>query len=346
MRRDAGGAVLRVLLVLMLFALLAAAGVIWRDYARFADAPLAVPPDGARLVIEPGSSFRQIVARIESRRLSAAPHGYWRILAELQGVTSSLHAGEYALEPGITPRRLLAKLAAGKVLQHKFTIVDGWTFGQLRGALDADPRLKHATRDLDAAAIMRRLGAGGEDPEGRFLPETYAFVRGASDLDILERSHRALQQALDKAWAGRADGLPLKTPYEALILASIVEKETARADERARIAGVFVRRLELGMPLATDPTIIYGLGSSYDGNITRRDLKTDTPYNTYLRAGLPPTPIALPGKAAIEAALHPAPGKALYFVARGDGSGRHVFSDTLAEHNRAVACHQLKRCRP
>lgn len=336
---------MRVLLGLVLFAVLAAAGIAWRDFTRFADAPLAVPADGVHMLVKPGSSFRQIVAEIESRHLSAAPHWYWRILAEREGVTSSLHAGEYALERGITPRQLLAMLAAGKVVQHKFTIVDGWTFRELRAALNADPRLKHATRDLDADTIMQRFGAGAEDPEGRFLPETYAFTRGASDLDLLKRSFQAMRTTLDKAWAGRADDLPLKMPYQALILASIVEKETARADERARIAGVFVRRLKLGMPLATDPTIIYGLGAGFDGNITRRDLKSDTPYNTYLRTGLPPTPIALPGKAAIEAALHPAPGKALYFVARGDGTGRHVFSATLAEHNRAVACYQLKRCR-
>lgn len=345
MKRVTGGIVLRVLLGLILFALLATVGIVWRDYSRFVDAPLAVPAEGSTLVIEPGSSFRQIVAKLEQRKLSAAPVWYWRFLAEGMHVTETLHAGEYALPSGIEPRQLLHMLAAGKVLQHKFTIVDGWTFVQLRKALNADKLLKHTGRELDDAAIMKRIGAGGEDPEGRFLPETYAFTRGTSDLDLLKRAHRDMDKTLQQAWQNRADGLPLDSPYQALILASIVEKETARADERARIAGVFVRRLKLGMALATDPTVIYGMGSSYNGNITRRDLETDTPYNTYMRAGLPPTPIALPGKPAIEAALHPADGKALYFVARGDGTGRHVFSDNLAAHNRAVACYQLKRCR-
>ncbi|MGB8636162.1 MAG: endolytic transglycosylase MltG [Rhodanobacteraceae bacterium] len=345
MKRMAGGAMARVLLGLVLFALLAAAGIAWSDYSRFLHAPLSVKRDGSSLLIKSGSSFRQIVDQLEQRKLSGAPFLYWRFLATRMGVTESLHAGEYALPQGIEPGALLHMLAAGKVLQHKFTIVDGWTFAQVRHALDTDPLLVHATRELDNATIMQRIGAGGQDPEGRFLPETYAFTRGTRDLDLLARAHGDMDKVLAHAWQQRADGLPLDSPYQALILASIVEKETARADERARIAGVFVRRLQRGMALATDPTVIYGMGSRYDGNITRRDLKTDTPYNTYLRAGLPPTPIAMPGKAAIEAALHPAAGKSLYFVARGDGTGRHVFSATLAAHNRAVACYQLKRCR-
>lgn len=344
MKRMSGGAVVRLLLGLVLFAILATAGVLWRDYSRFLEAPLAVAPGNGALMIERGSSFRQIIAKVEQQQLSGAPFWYWRFLAERMGVTQSLHAGEYALANGIGPRQLLRMLAEGKVLQHKFTIVDGWSFVQLRDALNADKLLKHPGRELDNAAIMKRIGAGGQDPEGRFLPETYAFTRGASDLDLLKRAHQDMDKLLQKAWQKRADDLPLDTPYQALILASIVEKETARADERARIAGVFVRRLKLGMALATDPTVIYGMGSGYNGNITKRDLRTDTPYNTYMRAGLPPTPIAMPGKPAIDAALHPAPGKDLYFVARSDGSGSHVFSSNLAAHNRAVACYQLKRC--
>jgi UPF0755 protein len=189
---------------------------------------------------------------------------------------------------------------------------------------------------------MRRIGAPGEKPEGRFLPETYAYVKGDSDLDILKRAHLAMVRTLAELWPARDKDLPLASPYEALILASIVEKETGRADERPRIAGVFVRRLQNHMLLQTDPAVIYGMGEAYAGNIRRSDLLADTPYNTYLHAGLPPTPIALPGRPAIEAALHPAPGDALYFVARGDGS--HVFARSLAEHNRNVACYQLKRC--
>lgn len=344
MRHMLGGAVLRLLLGLVLFAALATAGILWRDYSRFLDAPLAVAPGGSTLMIERGSSFRQIVAEVEQQKLSGASVWYWRFLAERMGVTQSLHAGEYALATGLEPRQLLRMLAEGKVLQHKFTIVDGWSFVQLRDALNADEVLKHTGRELENATIMKRIGAGGEDPEGRFLPETYAFTRGTSDLDLLKRAHRDMDKALQQAWEQRADDLPLETPYQALILASIVEKETARADERARIAGVFVRRLKLGMALATDPTVIYGMGSGYNGNITKRDLRTDTPYNTYMRAGLPPTPIAMPGTLAIDAALHPAPGQELYFVARSDGSGSHVFSSNLAAHNRAVACYQLKRC--
>ncbi|MGB8716967.1 MAG: endolytic transglycosylase MltG, partial [Rhodanobacteraceae bacterium] len=297
MKRMAGGAMARVLLGLVLFALLAAAGIAWSDYSRFLHAPLSVKRDGSSLLIKSGSSFRQIVDQLEQRKLSGAPFLYWRFLATRMGVTESLHAGEYALPQGIEPGALLHMLAAGKVLQHKFTIVDGWTFAQVRHALDTDPLLVHATRELDNATIMQRIGAGGQDPEGRFLPETYAFTRGTRDLDLLARAHGDMDKVLAHAWQQRADGLPLDSPYQALILASIVEKETARADERARIAGVFVRRLQRGMALATDPTVIYGMGSRYDGNITRRDLKTDTPYNTYLRAGLPPTPIAMPGKA-------------------------------------------------
>jgi UPF0755 protein len=337
-----GGARLLILLVVIVFALLAAGGVLWQELSRFSDAPMAIRPDSANIEIPKGDGFNQIVDRLQARKLSAAPHWFWRLLAERMHVTRSLHAGEYALKPGMTPRQLLADMANARVVQHRFTIIDGWTFQQLRQALDAAPVLKHVTADLTDAQIMQRLGVGDEKPQGRFLPETYAFVRGDSDLDVLKRSHAAMVKLLKQAWPNRADNLPLKTPYQALILASIVEKETGQASERARIAGVFVRRLRRGMLLQTDPSVIYGMGSAYHGNIRKRDLETDTPYNTYIHPGLPPTPIALPGKPAIKAALHPAPGKALYFVAKGDGT--HVFSATLAQHDRAVRCYQLKRC--
>jgi UPF0755 protein len=229
------------------------------------------------------------------------------------------------------------------VLQRDFTIVDGWTFEELRQALARAEKLKHDSAGLDDAAIMQKIGAAGVSPEGQFLPETYAYVKGDSDLDILRRAHDAMARTLAALWPGRDKGLPLATPYDALILASIVEKETARADERARIAGVFVRRLQDHMLLQTDPSVIYGMGARYTGTIHKSDLTTDTPYNTYTRAGLPPTPIALPGKPALEAALHPAAGDALYFVARGDG--HHVFASTLEEHNRNVDCYQRKHCR-
>ena len=329
----------------MLIVLLAIAGALlygWNDFNRFSNAPLHVTAQGDSIDVSRGTSFRNIVGELNQRKLSTANPLYWRLLAEQMHVAGKLHAGEYALAAGITPRQLLANMAAGKVLQRNFTIVDGWTFSELRQALAKADKLNHDSASLDDATIMQKIGAPGEAPEGRFLPETYAYVKGDSDLDILRRAHAAMVKTLAALWAGRDKDLPLATPYEALILASIVEKETGRADERARIAGVFVRRLESHMLLQTDPSVIYGMGASYDGNIRKRDLTTDTPYNTYTRPGLPPTPIALPGKPAIEAALHPAPGDELYFVAKGDGS--HVFAHTLAEHDRNVACYQLKRC--
>ena len=343
MRQQRGRTWPWVLAVLALSLLVAAGGVVWQEVARFSDAPMAIRPDSPTVVIPEGTGFNRIVDTLRERHLSAAPRWFWRILAERMHVTRDLHAGEYALRPGMTPRQLFDDMAHSRVVQHRFTIVDGWDFKELRQALDNTPKLKHLTVDMSNARIMRRLGLGGENPEGRFLPETYAFVLGDSDLDILRRSHQAMDRLLKQLWPGRDKDLPFDTPYQALILASLVEKETAQPEERARIAGVFVRRLRIGMRLQTDPAVIYGMGASYHGNIRKRDLETDTPYNTYVHAGLPPTPIALPGKPAIEAALHPAPGKALYFVSRGNGT--HVFSDTLAEHDRAVRCYQLKHCK-
>jgi len=263
------------------------------------------------------------------------------VICEVERFGAKLHAGEYALPVGITPRQLLAKMAAGEVIQHHFTIVEGWTFALLREALARDAGLKQTLAGIDDASLMRTLGAPDAPPEGWFLPETYSYVKGMSDVDLLRRAHDAMRKTLDKLWAERAPNLPLDAPYQALILASIVEKETARAEERPQIAGVFLHRLKIGMRLQTDPSVIYGLGAAYDGNLHKRDLDTDTPFNTYTRAGLTPTPIALPGAAALHAALHPAATDALYFVARGDGS--HEFSATLDAHNAAVAKYQLHR---
>ena len=337
-----GRAAWRILFWVLLLGVLAALVAGWYDFERFSRTPLAVGAQRQTLDVARGSSLRGIVAQLRARKLTHAPALYWRVLAERMRVADRLHAGEYALDPGVTPGRLLDAMAAGRVLQRDFTIVDGWTFRQLREALAKVPTLRHAGMALEESELMRRIGAPGEKPEGRFLPETYAYVKGDSDLDILKRAHQAMTHTLAELWPGRDQGLPLATPYQALILASIVEKETGRAEERPKIAGVFVRRLENHMLLQTDPAVIYGMGQAYAGNIRRSDLLADTPYNTYLHAGLPPTPIALPGRAAIQAALHPAPGKALYFVARGDGT--HVFASSLAEHNRNVACYQLKRC--
>jgi UPF0755 protein len=232
-------------------------------------------------------------------------------------------------------------MAEGCVVQHMFTLVDGWTFAQVRAALAQAPKLRHTLQNLSDAQVAQRLGIDEPNPEGWLLPQTYAYVLGDSDLDVLRRAHAAMQRTLAADWAARAPGLPLRTPYQALILASIVEKESALASERPRIAGVFVRRLEIGMKLQTDPSVIYGLGAAYHGDITRKDLETDTAYNTYTRYGLPPTPICMPGAPALQAALHPAPGKALYFVARGNGT--HQFSDTLQEQNQAVDKYILHR---
>jgi UPF0755 protein len=268
----------------------------------------------------------------------------WQLLARQLGVAGKLQVGEYALDPGTTPRQLLLRMREGKVISHRFTIVEGWSLRELRAALARAQPLGHETAQLDDAALMEALGRPGLHPEGRFLPETYVYTRGDSDLDVLARARAAMDKALDAAWESRVPDLPLRSKEEALALASIVEKETGVAEERPQIAGVFVRRLKLGMKLQTDPTVIYGMGERYAGNIRRADLLADTPYNTYTRAGLPPTPIAMPGVAALQAATHPAPGDALYFVAVGDGSGRHVFTRSLAEHQAAVRAY-LQRYR-
>ncbi|MGH8091050.1 MAG: endolytic transglycosylase MltG [Rudaea sp.] len=322
-------------------AALALGAYFYAEFQRFADAPLAPLPESATLDVALGTPLPGIVRDLDARGIRSGSGLYWRVLARQMGVAGKLHAGEYALDPGVSPRGLLAKLAAGAVIQHKFTIVEGWTFAQLREALAHDAELAQTLPALGDAELMKTLGSGGAPPEGWFLPETYQFVKGMSDLDILRRAHTAMQRKLDTLWAARAPDLPLTSPYEALILASIVEKETAQPAERGLIAGVFEHRLKIGMRLQTDPAVIYGLGSAYDGKIHTRDLETDTPYNTYTRVGLPPTPIALPGAAALEAVLHPASTDALYFVARGDGT--HEFSATLEAHNRAVAKYQLHR---
>jgi UPF0755 protein len=338
-----GGALLRALLALLLLAIAAAAWT-WIDYRRFAEAPLPIARADATIDVPRGSSYPLIVA--ELRRQDIAGHGfrdglYWRALGRELGVAGHLHAGEYALPQGTTPRELLRKMAAGDVVQHRFTIVDGWTFRQLRLALANEAGLQQTLPGSSDEDIARRVGIADGKPEGWFLPETYSFVKGESDFDVLRRAHAAMKKALDQLWRQRSSEVKLDSPYQALILASIVEKETAQPTERAQIAGVFIRRLKFGMRLQTDPTVIYGMGENYAGTIRRSDLETDTPYNTYTRDGLPPTPIALPGTVALEAALHPAAGDALYFVARGDGS--HEFSPTLDAHNRAVQKFQLRR---
>jgi peptidoglycan lytic transglycosylase G len=335
-----GGAIVRLLVVLVLVAS-AVAAYLWLDYRKFTETPLAIDRPDATIDIARGANYRAIVEQLRGAGVTQASPWYWRALGRELAVEGKLHAGEYALTQGLTPRQLLAKMAAGDVLQHHFTIVDGWTFKQLRLALAADPGLAPTIGGMSDEDLAHRLGIEDGRPEGWFLPETYSWIKGDSDFDVLKNAHAAMQKTLDRLWSARAADVLLESPYQALILASVVEKETARPDERGLIAGVFMRRLKFNMRLQTDPTVIYGMGDTYAGNIRRTDLEADTPYNTYTRDGLPPTPIALPGLPAIEAALHPAPGDALYFVARGDGS--HEFSATLDEHNRAVAKYQLHR---
>jgi len=327
---------------LLLLAVAALAGWGWLHYQRFADAPVASGETAASVRIERGDGFATALGRLRAAGIDAGHDLEWRLLAQQMDAAGRLKVGEYALAPELTPRELLQRMRDGRVIQYRVTLVEGWNFRQLRAALAAAEPLRHETGGMDDAALMAALGHPGQHPEGRFLPETYLYQRGDSDLDILRRAHAAMEQALAQAWEARAPDLPLHSPDEALVLASIVEKETGLAAERPQIAGVFARRLKKGMLLQTDPTVIYGLGSAYDGNIRKRDLVADTPYNTYTRAGLPPTPIAMPGRAALQAAVDPAAGEALYFVARNDGS--HVFSATYPEHNAAVDCYQRRRC--
>lgn len=293
-----------------------------------------------------GATLNGLLREFERRGVldSARQRQYLSWYARLSGQASALKAGEYQLAPGMRAIDLTALLASGRVVLHELRLLEGWTFAQALAAVRAHPALVHTLPQQDAAAaLMEALGAPAQHPEGRFYPDTYRFPRGTSDVEFLRRAYRTLERVLAEEWRARAPDLPYATPDQALVMASIVEKETGRADERGEIAGVFVRRLQKRMRLATDPSVIYGLGEAFDGNLRKRDLLADGPYNTYTRAGLPPTPICLPGRAALHAALHPAPGKTLYFVSRGDGS--HQFSETFADHEAAVRKYQLKRGR-
>lgn len=330
----------RLLILVLVLGLLAVlvAGLAWQRFEHFRSTPAAAP-EGTVLMVERGDGFARILATLRGLGIEAGHDLEWKLLALRMDALPRLQAGEYALAPELTPEAILRKLVEGDVLRHRFTVVEGWSMRELRAALAADPVLKDDLAGLDDAALMARLGRAGVPAEGRFLPETYLFVRGDRAVALLGRAAEAMDRALAEAWAGREPGLPLASPDELLTLASIIEKETGKASERPEIAGVFVRRLRLGMRLQTDPTVIYGLGAAFDGNLRRRDLRTDTPFNTYTRAGLPPHAIALPGRAALQAAARPAPGETLFFVSRGDGS--HHFSRTYAEHSEAVRRYQL-----
>jgi UPF0755 protein len=301
--------------------------------------PLTLATETVDVSIEPGSSARDAAQAIAQAGVTVNPtllYAWFRV----SGDSRRIKAGSYELEGVITPKRLLQRLVRGEEALRSMTFVEGWNFRQVREALSKAELLKQDTRGLSDDLIMEKLGKPGLHPEGRFFPDTYTYVKGSTDLHLLQRALRAMDKRLNDAWAQKAADTPLKTPDEALILASIVEKETGRASDRPMVASVFANRLRIGMMLQTDPTVIYGLGASFDGNLRKKDLQTDTPWNTYTRAGLPPTPIAMPGKAALLAAVAPATSKALYFVARGDGTSQ--FSATLDEHNRAVNQYQRK----
>jgi UPF0755 protein len=290
---------------------------------------------GTRIQVHPGASLRAVLG--ELARVGAVAHPRlveWDL--RLRGESLRALAGSYELAPGETVRQILAQLKAGQVVMEQLTIIEGWTFAQLRQAFDANSALTHEWRDLENGKLMAALGQAGVTPEGRFFPDTYRFAAGTSDRRLYELAMQRMQEHLQQQWAARQPQLPLADANAALILASIVEKETAREDERDKVAAVFINRLRIGMRLQSDPTVIYGLGRSFDGNLRRRDLETDGPYNSYTRGGLPPTPIALPGDASLRAALHPAAINALYFVATGRGDGSHHFSASYAEHNEAL----------
>ena len=315
--------------------LLGAMSAVWLAYDRINSQPV-LSADDAKIVLEipAGTGVAGIINTMVRTGLDVQPT-MLRVYLRLRGVDQRLQAGEYAVQPGDTAAELIARMVAGSVIQHRLTIVEGWRFEELMAALHAHPAITaELPEDTAPELVMAALDRSEIAAEGRFLPETYLFVRGTSELTILKRALNALEAELASAWENRALNIPLRSADEALVLASIIEKETALPEERREIAGVFTRRLQQGMRLQTDPTVIYGMGESYTGRLRRKDLTTDTPWNTYTRHGLPPTPIALAGAASIRAAVNPAEGDTLYFVARGDGS--HVFSVTYEQHNAAI----------
>lgn len=314
------------------------------DYRSFVNEPLSFDKDGLRYEIKAGKTLTHVAKDLQRRGLiDSASYLVW--LGKFEGMANNIKAGEYRFDDGILPERLLEQITKGEMLQYAITVVEGWNFRQLMDAVHSNEYFLHTLSDYSDEEIMEKIGHPGEHPEGLFLPDTYYFPRLTTDVAFLQRAYDATQLFLTQNWPERSIDVEFKKPYEALIMASIVEKETGLPSERKQIAGVFNRRLQKRMRLQTDPTVIYGLGHTFDGNIRRRDLRKDTPYNTYLRRGLPPTPIAMPGRAAILAALNPMPGIDLYFVARGDGG--HKFSATLEQHNAAVVQYQLGgRARP
>ncbi|WP_277186319.1 endolytic transglycosylase MltG [Caballeronia sp. BR00000012568055] len=318
----------------VLAAVLAAAvgyGVYW-----WANRPVSLKTPELDVTIKPHSSLRSVTTQLNRGGVEVEPE-LFVLMTRALGLASQLKSGNYAFKSGVTPYEVLQKIARGDVNEYVATVIEGWTLQKMRNELDGNPALTHDTVGMTDIDLLKAIGAAETDKttaEGLFFPDTYLFDKGTSDLAVYKRAYKLMQQRLTEAWANRAPNLPYKTPYDALIMASIVEKETGRAQDRPLVAAVFANRLRIGMPLQTDPTVIYGLGPSYGGHLKKKDLQTDTPYNTYTRMGLPPTPIALPGVAALNATLNPAASTALYFVSRGDGSS--IFSDNLGDHNKAV----------
>lgn len=344
LRHDRGGGLMRIVLATMVLGLALLGGLYW-DYQRFLNAPLPVQ-EARAFSVPSGASLRRVgrllqeegllIAGPESSLLTGMPDihvRYWELHGRLHEHEQRLHAGEFLITPGMTPIDLFELFASSRTVQYSLTIPEGWTFAQMLNALRQHEQIRSTLEDDAGAVIMSLLGMPDMHPEGWFFPDTYLFPRGTTDVDFLRRAHERMLKVLEQAWESRAPDLPLESAYQALILASIVERETGKDHERPMVAAVFIERLRRGMRLQTDPTVMYGLGSQ-DRRLTRSDLQTDTPYNTYLHAGLPPTPIALPGAAAIEASLDPADSRALFFVSKRDGS--HHFSETYEEHRRAV----------
>ena len=331
---------MRTLLKLLLLCVVIAGAALW-DATRMLAAPMPISGE-VRFEVSPGTPFTGVTERLAQQDLLPAARAafYVRVYARAKNLDAQIKSGEYRLPAGTSLTGLVDLLVSGRTVLYEVRLIEGWTFAQALDAIRQHPHIAQTlAADAEGEAAMTALGLGDVHPEGRLFPDTYRFERGTQDLTILRRAIEMQQRVLEQEWSDRAQGLPYATPEEALVMASIVEKETGLESERRQIAGVFVRRLRLGMRLQTDPTVIYGLGQTFDGNIRLRDLRADTPYNTYTRDGLPPTPICLPGRASIQAALHPEDGDTLFFVSRGDGS--HVFSATLDEHNAAVRRYQL-----
>ncbi|CAE6692266.1 endolytic transglycosylase MltG [Paraburkholderia nemoris] len=317
-------------IVIVLAAAAIAGGYHW------ATSPLDLTPAQLDVTVKPHSSLRSVTLQLNRGGVPVEPE-LFVIMTRLLGLQSDLKSGNYEFKTGITPYEVLQKIARGDVNEYVATIIEGWTFKRMRAELDANPALKHDTIGMSDTDLMNAINAPEAsigNGEGLFFPDTYLFDKNTSDLDVYRRAYRLMRLRLDEAWTARAPNLPYKTPYDALTMASIIEKETGKKSDRPMVAAVFANRLRVGMPLQTDPTVIYGMGDSYTGRIRKKDLQTDTPYNTYTRMGLPPTPISLPGVASLQAAMNPAQSTALYFVSRGDGSS--IFSDTLGDHNKAV----------